>query len=350
MGGFPVTENRPKNNSDWFDLYGQPLAEASSSTVTLDTGQMILGAGQVIGGFPLNVKEMRYAKSLVISSTKNIEINVSTTIRTVTGKGTYLGPNMRGWCGPIYGNLTFDLSGQLYDGSIIANIQVFVTGTTETELTGGKYRMSLIYQQAYSDLNFFSQEKMVVFGDSIAWGFTGASTKTGHFVWEIKRLFEKTLNKDLQIINKATSGSSSKFLKYNLENGNFRFSDVGVIIENHCTNDVAQNTTEQEFSDYMDYLIAWKKKFYPQQQMLCLGGTPMQAAASQAASNVLRNIKQTKVQVANDPTIKYLNMGDAYPFATYSYYASSDSNGSAIHPGDTGNAAIIATLNNNWPF
>ncbi|OZI07099.1 hypothetical protein BWI93_16515 [Siphonobacter sp. BAB-5385] len=344
MAGFPIANNRVGVARDFFELYGHHASIARISTADLVLAQMT-GAGQFLGSLTIPNKQMMFISTIVINSNKNVEINlVGLVSPNATNYGNYAFPNLRGWTGPFYGPLIFEIN-QFLDGSMLSTINWNITATSETTLTGHRSTITFNTIACYSDQNFYNDGLMLVIGDSIATGDTGPTTRLNHFIWESKMLFE-TAGRNLQIVNKAVGGSSSRYALYNINNGLWRYPDVKVIVENHGTNDVAQSTTNAQFTAYVQGLINWKKKFFKNTVLLFYGSTPLQVAANQAKANDFRTIKRDLVAAAGDPLIRYLNLGEAFVPAD-SKYAPSDGSGQGIHINDSGSADVITLLDNN---
>ncbi len=340
VNNIPVTPDI----KNWFELYGERKEISFTAAATIANPAY---PGQYVGGFTsLNLKEMVYVSAISISSSKPIEIDIAwNTSSNLNGKGSFFGGDFRTLI-PAFAPIVIPINRIVYGDFM--NIQVYVLevynadGTINTTNRSIRLVGAMSTITAYSDPNFTAKRKILTVGDSIAIGYTGASRKDLHWVWTTKRKFE--VNTDAQIINLAQGGSNSKFVRDLISLGRLdAIKGVALLIENNGVND--PSTTDAEVNAYIDDLVTLKRKSH-MDFLLLTGPGPVQDNTAHTNAERIRALKQAKVTSLSDPSIFFCNTGNSFPRATYSYYVATDVNGSAIHPGDTGCAAMTTYINN----
>jgi lysophospholipase L1-like esterase len=346
--GFPTLEQSSQVDLErWFSTYGQFKSFPSRRVFTV--ANPTTGPGDLINAFIIDIKEMVYAKSLILSCSKNAELNILITPRTtLNGYGNYTGGSINTTV-RSFESVAIPLD-TLIVGDLV-QVTVYVRevynddGTVNSSSRAVTCSNTLLGYSTYSDTNFNAEGKILALGDSIMKGYSGPSKKDKHFLWTTKQKLQ--VDELFQIINFSESGSTSQFVRDLISLGRLdAVKGVRMIVENHGTNDVALGITVNNFTAYLDELIAYKKKYHPDAILLLLGSSPAQNATAQSNANTFRNLKQTKALEANDPKVVYLNLGDSFTATDFSYYISTDTPGSAVHPGDTGSAAITTIINN----
>lgn len=340
---FPVNDEN-LDLEKWFIQNGEPIFRYGSNTIYND-----IAVGEInrpYSSIAVSSKEMLYAKSITVSSNKDVIMQISINSR----------PGMTG-----SGNLTSTINAyrillnagdskvipieQVFKGSIVSSIGINIVYNRTEGTEGFQFSSGLNGYMAYEDIDFSIPKKTIFFGDSVMIGNTGSTYKYQHFVWQIKKHFESIKN-NFQILNYGISGSTSQIVRYMLSN-NYRSvsKNVQYIFENHGINDASQSTSDPNFESYLDELIAFKKTNNPNSTLILLGNTPVENNTLNTRCEELRLMKQNKVSELNDPKILYCNLGNAFDRTNASFYVNSDTAGNRLHPNDAGNAAIYTVLN-----
>jgi hypothetical protein len=216
---------------------------------------------------------------------------------------------------------------------ISSTIQEWIPSSTGAAPTGTHYvGMGSTSWILADSLNFDAKKVIVMFDDSTGNG-TGPSTVATCRPWLINK-FYRDQGIDCRYILKAYSGSSSVGHETYRANGKYDFQQVDAMFYNTGINDAAQGVSVATRTANILALIAWKQKRYPKAKLVIFGTTPVQDATQEAIIATYRTADQATVAAANDPLVKFCNLGASFDRTVYANYVTSDPNGTAVHPRD----------------
>jgi len=203
-------------------------------------------------------------------------------------------------------------------GATVSNSAYFSIGTTGYALA--------------DSTNFDAKKVHLFIGDSI-WNGTGPSTTDTCIPFLINQYYQ---NKgiDCRYILKAYSGSRSDGHERKRASGDYNFPQVDVIHYNLGMNDAGVLTTNQSMAN-VTAMVTWALARYPGVKIIIYGPTPRQDA-NESALVALRSAESAYVAGLNNSNVKFCDLGNSFDRTVFANYVSTDTSGSAVHPGDTG--------------
>lgn len=205
------------------------------------------------------------------------------------------------------------------------------------------YAFSLSGWSITDDLDFLAPKSVLWIGDSITAGGTGPTVRENQYDWRVRRYY-RDRGIRARLIQMSLSGSTSSQHAARLSQGWYDPIPGDLICYSAGANDPGQSVSAATYRANLDAAIAWKKLTHPQARMVVFGPTPNENDATETGLVAIRAQGAAAVAAANDPRIKFCDLGGAYDRKLASNYASSDVAGSRVHPSDAGHAAIWAVV------
>jgi lysophospholipase L1-like esterase len=193
------------------------------------------------------------------------------------------------------------------------------------------------------DLNFGAEKTILAIGDSILNG-TGPTKSNNLWTFKLRDYF-KTQGKTVRIVQKANSGMTSSEVETARKDGHYDGVEADLIIYAVGANDASGGVARETYRTNLEAMWTHVQRRWPNAKMIVCGVSPVENNTTHAAAETLRTEAADFVADQDSDRLFYINLGAAFTRTDASYYASSDSAGSRVHPDDDGHAAIATLVN-----
>lgn len=217
---------------------------------------------------------------------------------------------------------------EIYDGGATTGVNLFA-------FTSG-YSLT-------DDLDYSAEKVYLHLGDSITGAGTGITDKSYQYDWQTLD-YLRSQGHSLRMVNMSVSGSTSALHDSRRKLDAYHFPQVDLIGFSSGVNDAAQAVPTATYKTNVKNMIAWKQARYPAATMIVYGPTPAENNTTETALVAIRTAASEAVSEANDPRVKYCNLGPAFDRTVTSNYAGTDTAGSRLHPSNAGHASVFTIV------
>lgn len=270
----------------------------------------------------------------------------------------------------VWSDKTCRYSGSIYDSFVTARDSVFsscvlISGIkikSKIPKIGANFNLGSLYEgdgTAYNggawgsgtlmtnDLNFNADKVIWWIGDSISQPTVNANVTNDKMTqFMVRDWINEQSIVDYRISIRAYGGRTTRSYETLRANGQMIIDQADIIFYQLGMNDKGSQGNESiiplnEYTVNINNFIKHKKRFYKDSYLIFLGNTPIQKDYDNNLSVAYRNAMQNCVTVANDPNIIYLSLEKSFDRTIFANYATSDTNGSAVHPGSISSQLAI---------
>lgn len=202
----------------------------------------------------------------------------------------------------------------------------------------------------------YSEYVILGCGDSIMKASSGVATGSPWYFPYFGRVVQGFQKRgyDVRGINKAIPGLKATGASDLLQRSDYYATQPpSVILYGLAMNDAGGGVDASKLSTFQSNLtefLDWARGRYPLAYVLILGGTPAQEATQEGGLVTLRSAASALVAARTDRVsagktrIHYIEMGDLFDRTVFANYATTDTNGSAVHPNQVGQDAMAARI------
>lgn len=300
--------------------------------------------GLIISALPLpSLSRAFYIDSLMISSNKSLVVqallgnhatqpNLQLIPRIIVGPGVPVSVPVRHVFRP-----------HQTTASNTTNLgNVSIRKVLDATPTGAYVYVTAMGFSIYDDLNFGADKVMLVIGDSILNGTAGITQKTKSMEWLTRGYFQAQ-GRDVRVINKSISGSTSSDHEARRAAGVYDFAQVDYLHYQLGTNDAGSISATTARTN-LEAMIAWKQQRYPRATMVVWGSTPREDNTKETALAAIRTAQEAAVTAAADSKVKFCSLAAAFDRTVSTNYATSDTAGDRVHPSDAGHTAAYSVI------
>ncbi len=311
----------------------------STSVIAPTTGSI------TVGGATFSVTECFYAQSAVMSVTGGTAIShlqyYSGPNNNSVGETNHRIPLNNGRAEITLNTIMLPRTGITYS---LRNGD----GTTPlmTSANIGGYRLT-------ADLNFAASKVILWIGDSILRGSAmdgtsysnyadvTATTPDDHFAFKVRNALNAA-KKDTRLVLKAMGSYTSRMMGVYRKQGGLTIDQADLIIYQLGVNDATGTTTDQQFSDELDAIIALRNstRAYWSSPILFVGPTPLNNNTHETRLAQLRSIMAAKANA--EQKIYFVSCANDFDRTVLGNYAGND----GVHPSQAKQLAMATTIGN----
>lgn len=190
-----------------------------------------------------------------------------------------------------------------------------------------------------NDLNFNADKVIWWIGDSISIPTVNTNVNNDKMTqFMVRNWINEQSNQTYRLSIRAYGGKTTRTYETLRGNGHMIIDQADIIFYQLGINDKGTQGNESvvpvaEYSTNINNFIKHKKRYYDDSYLILLGNTPVQKDYDDNLSAVYRAAMQTCVTDANDPKIIYISLEKSFDRTVFANYATTDTNGAAVHPG-----------------
>jgi len=193
------------------------------------------------------------------------------------------------------------------------------------------------------DVNTSAKNTILWIGDSILNG-TGATATLNMYAFQT-RYYMTSQGASVRNLIKAISGTTTTDHLKHCQNQVYNIKGVKQIIISLGTNDAGQSISKATYKANLKAMIDILLNNEDLPNILVLSNPPVENSTSNGfVTQYVTALSEIESEY-NSSRVKTLNISAAFDRTSSSFYASSDTAGSRVHPNDVGNAAIYTVIN-----